>query len=65
MKNNCCWVNSKLSYYLEPGSRIGDTVKVVLFNLCNQEILEHATGVDLSDSTAKIFFLFWKLKLIN
>ena len=53
MKNNCCWVNSKLSYYLEPGSRIGDTVKVVLFNLCNQEILEHATGVDLSDLTAK------------
>ena len=54
-----------MSYYPEPDSHIGDTVKVVLFNLCNQEILEHATGVDLSDSTAKIFFLFWKLKLIN
>ena len=47
-----------MSYYPEPGRHIRDTVKVVLFNLCNQEILEHATGVDTSDLTVKNFLVF-------
>ena len=52
-----------MSYYPEPGSHIGDTVKVVLFNLCNQEILEDSTGVDTSDLTAKKFFGVLKAKI--
>ena len=50
MKKNCCWV-----YYLEPESNIIDKVNVVLElpNYATKKELEHATGIDTSDSPAK------------
>ena len=45
-----------MSYHPEPDSHIRDKVKVVLLDLWNyaaKEKVEHATGIDTSDLTAK------------
>ena len=47
-------------YYSEPGSYRREKVKVVpdLINYATKKELEHATGVDISDLTDKIFCYF-------
>ena len=42
-----------MNYYPEPGSRIRHKVKVVSDSNQTQKELDHATGVDTSDLTAK------------
>ena len=42
-----------MNYYPEPGSRIRHKVKVVSDSNQTQKELDHATGVDTSDFTAK------------
>ena len=56
-----------MSYYPETDSHIRDKVKVVLglSNYATKKELEHATGIDTSDLTAKKILLLWKLKLTN
>ena len=56
-----------MSYYPETDSHIRDKVKVVLdlSNYATEKELEHATGIDTSDLTAKKILLLWKLKLTN
>ena len=57
----------KMSYYPEPNSHIRDKVKVVLdlTSYVTKKKLEHATGMDKSDTAAKKILLLSKLKLIN
>ena len=56
-----------MSYNPETDSHIRDKVKVVLdlSNYATKKELEHATGIDTSDLTAKKILLLWKLKLTN
>ena len=56
-----------MSYYPETDSHIRDKVKVVLdlSNYATKKELEHATGIDTSDLTAKKILSLWKLKLTN
>ena len=56
-----------MSCYPETDSHIRDKVKVVLglSNYATKKELEHATGIDTSDLTAKKILLLWKLKLTN
>ena len=54
-----------MSYYPEPGSHIRDKVKVVLdlSNYATKKELEHATGIDTSDLTAKKDFIALKAEV--
>ena len=54
-----------MSYYPEPGSHIRDKVKVVLdlSNYATKKELEHATGIDTSDLTAKKDFVALKAEV--
>ena len=49
-----------MSYYPETDSHIRDKVKVVLdlSNYATEKELEHATGIDTSDLTAKKIYCF-------
>ena len=55
----------KMSYYPEPNSHIRDKVNLDLTSYATKKKLEHATGIDKSDSAAKKILLLSKLKLIN
>ena len=54
-----------MSYYPEPDSHIWDKVKVVLHlpNYTTRNELDHATGVDTSDSAAKKDFIALKTEV--
>ena len=64
MKKSCCWVNYKWDYP-EPDSHIRDKVIVVLdlSNYATKKELDHATGVDTSDLTAKKDFIALKAEV--
>ena len=49
-----------MGYCPEPDSHIKDKVKIILelSNYASKKELDHATGVDTSDLTAKIFYCF-------
>ena len=51
-----------MSYYPEPDSHITDKVKVLLnlSNYATKKELEHATGIDTSDLTAKKYLVALK-----
>ena len=51
-----------MSYYPEPDSHITDKVKVLLAlsNYATKKELEHATGIDTSDLTAKKYLVALK-----
>ena len=56
-----------VSCYAEPDSHIRDKVKVVLdlSNYATEKELNHATGVDTSDSAAKKYFIALKAEVDN